>query len=331
MCVRACIAAAAAAAGLDLLHGAEAYAGGFPRHFGSAGPERVHPRRTFQTGDAPYCERDCAGGRLDDVVRYFFGVPSPIGCPSVSQLTVLPHGLCGADLSSLLDRPGVSHPVGHCGADLSSLFDRPRVSHPVGHCGDRGGLHACAGSRFSFSQFALWAQVRAPAVDAFSAPGDICFALWTASPPRWFSRPTYSARLLSRRYSDNEPDARGLSPRYRYGGQFAALSGVAVGRGHAGGALLKRKGFDDDTIMDRMRLRSKYIYRKHYKRDSRPVATLRHPVAVSASLAATYSGERSLVEGSTGVDPTANAVPISPTPSPVQPAASPSPALRRST
>ncbi|MDA8639378.1 hypothetical protein N9L31_00245 [bacterium] len=99
----------------------------------------------------------------------------------------------------------------------------------------------------------------------------------------------------------------------------------------AGGALLKRKGFDDDTIMDRMRLRSKYIYRKHYKRDSRPVATLRHPVAVSASLAATYSGERSLVEGSAGVDPTANAVPISPTPSPVQPTASPSPALRRST
>eukprot|EP01050_Picozoa_sp_SAG11_P004540 SAG11_NODE_293_length_11144_cov_4.661928_2_plen_796_part_00 len=190
---------------LDLLPGTEAYAGGFPRHFGSAGPERVHPRRTFQAGDAPYCERDCAGGRLHDVVRYFFGVPSPVGCSSVSQLTVLPHGLRGADLSSLFDRPGV-----------------------LGHCGDRCGLHAYAGSRFSFSQFTLWAQVSAPAVDAFSAPGDICFALWAASPPRWFSRPSYSTRLLSRRYFDNEPDAGGLSPRYSYGGQFAALSGLLL-------------------------------------------------------------------------------------------------------
>ena len=51
----------------------------------------------------------------------------------------------------------------------------------------------------------------------------------------------------------------------------------------AGGALLKVKGASDDAIMDRMRLRSKYIYKKHYKRDARPVAEHRHPRAAPVS------------------------------------------------
>ena len=51
----------------------------------------------------------------------------------------------------------------------------------------------------------------------------------------------------------------------------------------AGGALQKARGQSDDDIMDLMRLRSKYIYRKHYKRGARPVATMRHPVAVAAT------------------------------------------------
>lgn len=51
----------------------------------------------------------------------------------------------------------------------------------------------------------------------------------------------------------------------------------------AGSALLKSKGLPDDDIMDLMRLRSKYIYRKHYKRGARLVATMMHPVAVAAA------------------------------------------------
>jgi hypothetical protein len=51
----------------------------------------------------------------------------------------------------------------------------------------------------------------------------------------------------------------------------------------AGGALLKVKGASDDAIMDRMRLRSKYIYKKHYKRDARPVAEHHHPRAAPIS------------------------------------------------
>ena len=61
-------------------------------------------------------------------------------------------------------------------------------------------------------------------------------------------------------------------------GDFKPHSGRAAGM-----AWLKAKGWTDDSIMDRANLRSKYIYRRHYKRGARPVATLVHPTAEPSS------------------------------------------------
>jgi hypothetical protein len=65
-----------------------------------------------------------------------------------------------------------------------------------------------------------------------------------------------------------------------------AAAGVAGDfKGHsaraAGMAALKAQGWSDDSIMDRARLRSKYIYRKHYKRGVRDgvVSAGTHPAA----------------------------------------------------
>ena len=70
----------------------------------------------------------------------------------------------------------------------------------------------------------------------------------------------------------------------------------------AGGALLEVQGRSDDAIMDCMRLRSKYIYRKHYKRGTSPVATMIHPVAVSAAVSASASTSPAAVSFHTTTD-----------------------------
>ena len=110
----------------------------------------------------------------------------------------------------------------------------------------------------------------------------------------------------------------------------------------AGGALLKTKGFSDDAIMDRMRLRSKYIYKKHYKRTARPVAEYAHPRAEPAGLQLDASDPSlagsPLAAGSAGdympLPPVTALCPVvhSPPPatSPTPPAPPSPPAVRRS-
>ena len=86
---------------------------------------------------------------------------------------------------------------------------------------------------------------------------------------------------------------------------LAVMAAVGVAgdfKGHsarvAGMAALKAQGWSDDIIMDRARLRSKYIYRKHYKRGVRGgvVFAGTHPAAdVSPPRVASSGGDVSPV------------------------------------
>ena len=110
----------------------------------------------------------------------------------------------------------------------------------------------------------------------------------------------------------------------------------------AGGALLKTKGWSDDAIMDRMRLRSKYIYKKHYKRTARPVAKYAHPRAeptglqldasdpslAGSPLAAGSAGDYMPLSPVTALCPVVHSPP--PATSPTPPAPPSPPAVRRS-